>query len=208
MGREIRDRFSGAVEVFTRKNASGSGHLSDHSKQKVSAKASPSKDLVGIDCHKICCIYSQLLFVSAFPIWLDLLHGINFDASMSLTIMMHVEFIISALEFIFYSEGYSEFCSIFFQDNDSGRRRTSSARPSSLSKRAVATSSRPTSSLGPSDRSSWLLSGSSRLSTSQRLHSGSEQRSSLSRATTSKGFREDLNQSSEHHSRVTDKRKG
>ncbi|XWS58413.1 hypothetical protein CRYUN_Cryun08bG0032000 [Craigia yunnanensis] len=137
-GREIRDRFSGAVEAFTRKNASGSGHLNDHSKQKVSEKASPSKDL----------------------------------------------------------------------DNDSGRGRTSSTRPSSLSKRAVASSSRPTSSLGPSDsRSSWLLSGSSRLSTSQRLHSGSEQRSSLSRATTSKGLHEDQNQSSERHSRVTDKRK-
>ncbi|XWS64761.1 hypothetical protein CRYUN_Cryun05aG0031200 [Craigia yunnanensis] len=139
VGREIRDRFSGAVEVFTRKNASGSGYLSDHSKQKISEKASPSKDV----------------------------------------------------------------------ENDSGRGRTSSARPSSLSKRAVASSSRPTSSVGPSDsRSGWLLSGSSRLSTSQRLHSGSEQRSSLSRATTSKGFREDQNRSSEHRSRVTDKRKG
>ncbi|EOY10904.1 Casein kinase I isoform 2, partial [Theobroma cacao] len=103
VGREIRDRFSGAVEVFTRKNASGSGHLSDHSKQKVSERASPSKDV----------------------------------------------------------------------DNDSGRGQTSSTRPSSLSKRAVASSSRPASSVGPSDsRSSWLLSGSSRLSTSQRLHSG------------------------------------
>ncbi|XVE90006.1 hypothetical protein DITRI_Ditri20bG0041800 [Diplodiscus trichospermus] len=139
VGREIRDRFSGAVEVFTRKNASGSGRLSDHSKHKISEKASPSKDV----------------------------------------------------------------------DNDSGRGRTSSTRPSSLSKRAVASSSRPTSSVGPSDsRSSWLLSGSSRLSTSQRLHSGSEQRSSLSRATTSKVTREDQNQSTEHHSRVTEKRKG
>ncbi|XP_022746809.1 casein kinase I-like isoform X1 [Durio zibethinus] len=139
VGRENRDKFPGAVEVFAKKNASGSGHLSDHSKQKVSEKASPSKDL----------------------------------------------------------------------DNDSGRERTSSNRPSSLSKRAVASSSRPTSSLGPSDsRSSWLLSGSSRLSTSQRVHSGSEQKSFLSRATTSKGFHEDQNQSSEYHSRVTDKRKG
>ncbi|OMO84456.1 hypothetical protein CCACVL1_10818 [Corchorus capsularis] len=136
VGREIRDRFSGAVEVFTRKNASGSGHLSDHSKQKVSEKASTSKDA----------------------------------------------------------------------DNDSGRGRTSSTRPSSLSKRAVASSSRPASSVGPSDsRSSWLLSGSSRLSASQRLQSGSEQKSSLSRATTSKGVHED---STDHHSRLTDKRRG
>lgn len=96
-----------------------------------------------------------------------------------------------------------------FQDNDSGRVRTSSNRPSSMSRRAVASSSRPASSLGPSDsRSSWLLSGSSRLSTSQRVHSGSEQKSSLSRATTSKGVREDPNQSSEHRLRFMEKRKG
>ncbi|PPD82868.1 hypothetical protein GOBAR_DD20198 [Gossypium barbadense] len=137
--RETRDRVLGAAEAFTRKNASGSGHLSDHSKQKVSEKASPSKDT----------------------------------------------------------------------DNDSGRVRTSSNRPSSMSRRAVASSSRPASSLGPSDsRSSWLLSGSSRLSTSQRVHSGSEQKSSLSRATTSKGVREDQNQSSEHRLRFMEKRKG
>ncbi|GMI88818.1 casein kinase I-like 10 [Hibiscus trionum] len=135
-----RDKPSDVVEVFSRKNASGSGHLSDHLKQKVSEKALPSKDA----------------------------------------------------------------------DNDSGRGRSCTTRPSSLSKRAVANSSRLTnSSLGPSDsRSSWLLSGSSRLSASQRLHSGSEQRSSLSKATTSKGIREDQNQSSEHHSRLTEDRKG
>ncbi|KAB2071553.1 hypothetical protein ES319_A08G230100v1 [Gossypium barbadense] len=137
-GREQRDRSSGAVEVFTRKNASGGGHLSDPSKQKVSEKALPAKD----------------------------------------------------------------------EDNDSGRGRSSTTRPSSLSKRAVASSSRPTtSSAGPSDRSSWLLSGSSRLSGGQRLHSGSEPRSSLSKATTSQAIREDQNQSFERHSRVTDDRK-
>ncbi|KAK5813733.1 uncharacterized protein LOC108467706 isoform X2 [Gossypium arboreum] len=137
-GREQRDRSSGAIEVFTRKNASGGGHLSDPSKQKVSEKALPAKD----------------------------------------------------------------------EDNDSGRGRSSTTRPSSLSKRAVASSSRPTtSSVGPSDRSSWLLSGSSRLSGGQRLHSGSEPRSSLSKATTSQAIREDQNQSFERHSRVTDDRK-
>ncbi|XVF31010.1 hypothetical protein REPUB_Repub16aG0108600 [Reevesia pubescens] len=67
VGREIRDRFSGAVEVFTRKNASGSGYLSDHSKQKVSGKASPSKDVVGIDCH---IVFTRLLFIFPFPIWI------------------------------------------------------------------------------------------------------------------------------------------
>ncbi|KAK8564942.1 hypothetical protein V6N12_058518 [Hibiscus sabdariffa] len=116
VGRENRDKPSGVVEVFTRRNVLGSGHLSDHSRQKVSEKASPSKDVVGI------------------------------------------------------------------KDNDSGRGRSCSTRPSSLSKRAVAYSSRLTnSSMGPSDsRSSWLLSGSSRLSASQRLRSGSEQRDECS----------------------------
>ncbi|KAK8701690.1 hypothetical protein V6N13_020070 [Hibiscus sabdariffa] len=140
VGRENRDKPSGVVEVFTRRNVLGSGHLSDHSRQKVSEKASPSKDVVGI------------------------------------------------------------------KDNDSGRGRSCSTRPSSLSKRAVAYSSRLTnSSMGPSDsRSSWLLSGSSRLSASQRLRSGSEQRSSLLKATTWKGIRVD----SEHHARLTEDRKG
>lgn len=50
----------------------------------------------------------------------------------------------------------------------------SSARPSSTSRRAVASTSRPSSSNGPSERSSRLVSGSGRLSTSQRLKSGSE----------------------------------
>ncbi|MBA0852066.1 hypothetical protein Goshw_000741 [Gossypium schwendimanii] len=48
-GREQRDKSSGAVEVFTRKNASGGGHLSDPSKQKVSEKALPKKDEATMD---------------------------------------------------------------------------------------------------------------------------------------------------------------
>ncbi|KAM7252062.1 hypothetical protein ACFE04_023945 [Oxalis oulophora] len=56
----------------------------------------------------------------------------------------------------------------------------SSSRTASVSKRAVA-SSRPGSSCGPSDRSSWLYTNSSRVSASQRMHS--EPKSSLSRVT-------------------------
>ncbi|GLT57809.1 hypothetical protein SLA2020_307570 [Shorea laevis] len=141
VGREIRDRFSGAVEVTTRKTASGSGQHGDHSRHKTLEKMFSSKDM----------------------------------------------------------------------ENDSGRGRSSS-RPSSssMSKRVVAgSSSRPASSIGPSDRSSWLLSGSSsRLSTSQRLHSGSEQRSNLSKATTSRGLRDDPTQSFEQLTIGTEKRKG
>ncbi|MQL86356.1 hypothetical protein Taro_018893 [Colocasia esculenta] len=35
VGQEIRDRFSGAVEAFARRNGSGSGHYGDHSKHKI-----------------------------------------------------------------------------------------------------------------------------------------------------------------------------
>ena len=34
VGQEIRDRFSGAVEAFTRRNNSSSGLHADHSKNK------------------------------------------------------------------------------------------------------------------------------------------------------------------------------
>ncbi|KAG8487096.1 hypothetical protein CXB51_020643 [Gossypium anomalum] len=44
-GREQRDKSSGAVAVFTRKNASGGGHLSDPSKQKPL----PTKDETTMD---------------------------------------------------------------------------------------------------------------------------------------------------------------
>ncbi|OMO75100.1 casein kinase I isoform delta-like isoform 1 [Corchorus olitorius] len=47
---------------------SGSGHLSDHSKQKVSEKASPSKDAVGISCHKLCSIHSQIMILEGSEI--------------------------------------------------------------------------------------------------------------------------------------------
>ncbi|KAE8713274.1 Casein kinase I isoform epsilon [Hibiscus syriacus] len=104
------------------------------------------------------------------------------------------------------ASGSGHHCDSKQKDNDSGRARTSSTRPSSVSKKVVASSSKHTSSVGPSDsRSSWLLSGSSRLA-GQRLHSGSEQRSSLSRGTTSKG--EDQNRSYENLSRLADSKKG
>lgn len=63
-GREQRDKSSGAVEVFTKKNASGGGHLSDPSKQKVSEKALPTKDEVGVDCSKL---LHRLLFIVFLP---------------------------------------------------------------------------------------------------------------------------------------------
>ncbi|XP_020096108.1 casein kinase 1-like isoform X2 [Ananas comosus] len=49
-GQEIRDRFSGAVEAFARRNASGSGHHREHSKHRI-LEDSPSlpKEVVNLD---------------------------------------------------------------------------------------------------------------------------------------------------------------
>ncbi|KAK9292017.1 hypothetical protein L1049_019970 [Liquidambar formosana] len=44
VGQEIRDRFSGAVEAFSRRNTSGAGHH-DHSKHKASEGVPSSKDV-------------------------------------------------------------------------------------------------------------------------------------------------------------------
>ncbi|KAJ9696966.1 hypothetical protein PVL29_008949 [Vitis rotundifolia] len=44
-GQETRDRFSGAVETFPRRNAFGSGLLSDHSKNRTSDGVPSSKDV-------------------------------------------------------------------------------------------------------------------------------------------------------------------
>lgn len=49
-GQEIRDRFSGAVEAFARRNASGSGHHSDHAKHKTLDDAGgSSKDAIDLE---------------------------------------------------------------------------------------------------------------------------------------------------------------
>nr|DAD36814.1 TPA_asm: hypothetical protein HUJ06_007455 [Nelumbo nucifera] len=45
VGQEIRDRFSGAVEAFARRNSSGIGIHGDHSKHKVLEDAPSSKDV-------------------------------------------------------------------------------------------------------------------------------------------------------------------
>ncbi|XP_042489252.1 casein kinase 1-like protein 10 isoform X2 [Macadamia integrifolia] len=46
VGQEIRDRFSGAVEAFARRNGSGPGLHGDHSKHKNSEDVPSSKDVV------------------------------------------------------------------------------------------------------------------------------------------------------------------
>ncbi|XP_038722414.1 casein kinase 1-like protein 10 [Tripterygium wilfordii] len=45
VGQEIRDRFSGAVEAFARRNGSGHGLHGDHSRQRPSDDVPPSKDV-------------------------------------------------------------------------------------------------------------------------------------------------------------------
>lgn len=46
VGQEIREKFSGAVEVFSRKHASTSGRHGDHSKNRTSEDVPSSKDVV------------------------------------------------------------------------------------------------------------------------------------------------------------------
>lgn len=47
VGQDIRDRFSGAVEVFSRRNGSSSAHYADHSRRKaVENGPMPSKETV------------------------------------------------------------------------------------------------------------------------------------------------------------------
>lgn len=45
---EVRDRFSGTVEAFSRRNVSSSGLHGDHSRHRSSEHATPSKDLVSL----------------------------------------------------------------------------------------------------------------------------------------------------------------
>ncbi|XP_042516296.1 casein kinase 1-like protein 10 isoform X2 [Macadamia integrifolia] len=139
LGQEIRDRFSGAVEAFARRNTSVSGLHGDHSKHKNSEDVPSSKDV-------------QL---------------------------------------------------------DSERGRISSSRNGSSSKRAVISSSRPSSSGEPSEsRSSRQVSGSGRLSTTQRFQPGFESKSSsLARVAAARAGREDTFRSFELLSIGAEKRK-
>ncbi|CBI23660.3 hypothetical protein AAG906_016952 [Vitis piasezkii] len=122
VGQEIRDRFSGAVEAFSRRNNSGSGYHGDQSRHRGSEDVPSSKDV----------------------------------------------------------------------QTDSERPRSSS-RNGSTSKRAVVSSSRPSSSGEPTEtRASRLVSGSGRLSTTQRSQPGFESKSSsFTRASAARGGRED-----------------
>ncbi|XP_034685542.1 casein kinase 1-like protein 10 isoform X1 [Vitis riparia] len=122
VGQEIRDRFSGAVEAFSRRNNSGSGYHGDQSRHRGSEDVPSSKDV----------------------------------------------------------------------QTDSERPRSSS-RNGSTSKRAVVSSSRPSSSGEPTEtRASRLVSGSGRLSTTQRIQPGFESKSSsFTRASAARGGRED-----------------
>ncbi|XP_059665728.1 casein kinase 1-like protein 10 [Cornus florida] len=139
VGQEIRDKFSGAMEAFTRRNTSGAGLHGDYSKHKASEAVPSSKDV-----HP-----------------------------------------------------------------DSERGRTPTSRHGSTSKRPVISRGRPSSSGEPSEsRSGRLVTGSGRLSTSQRNQSGSEPKmTSFHRFNASKGPRDDSLRSFELLTIGTDKRK-
>lgn len=48
VGQEVRDRFSGAVEAFVRRNASVHGLRGDHSRHRSSEDVPSSKDVVSV----------------------------------------------------------------------------------------------------------------------------------------------------------------
>ena len=62
-GQETRDRYSGAVETYARRNAYGSGLHSDHSKTRHSDGVPSSKDVV------IILILKSILFMHLIGSW-------------------------------------------------------------------------------------------------------------------------------------------
>lgn len=46
VGQDIRDRFTGAVEAFSRRNTSAAGRHGEHSRQRTSEDIPSSKDVV------------------------------------------------------------------------------------------------------------------------------------------------------------------
>lgn len=73
-GQEVRDRFSGAVEAFARRNASNYGHHGEHSKHKISDDAHIThKEAVTLSlflfalikaCACFCCVCAWLSVVN------------------------------------------------------------------------------------------------------------------------------------------------
>lgn len=51
MGQDLRDKFSGPVEAFARRNGTGIGLHSDHSRHRSSDDVPSSKDVVSFIVH-------------------------------------------------------------------------------------------------------------------------------------------------------------
>lgn len=49
VGKEIRDRFSGAVEAFSRRHISGSSPRNDHAKHRTYEEVPSSKEVVNFN---------------------------------------------------------------------------------------------------------------------------------------------------------------
>lgn len=181
MGQEIRERFSGAVEAFSRRNNSGHGLHGDHSRHRSSDDVPSSKDVVS-SCK------------SGYAIFLFLL-------------IFLFSFCLLLCTLILDYNSLSPLCPFYLQQPDSERGRSSS-RNGSTSKRPVISSSRPSSSAEPGEnRSSRLISGSGRLSTTQRVQPGIEPKTSFTRTAAARGGRDDALRSFELLSIGTGKRK-
>lgn len=53
VGQDIRDRFSGAVEAFSRRNATSSGRHGEQSRHRTSEDVPSSKDVVFVLPHSM-----------------------------------------------------------------------------------------------------------------------------------------------------------
>ena len=65
VGQEIRDRFSGAVEAFARKNSSGHAMHGDRSRHRSSDDMPSSKDVVS-SAREIMCLFNFVELLDLF----------------------------------------------------------------------------------------------------------------------------------------------
>ncbi|PHU22645.1 Casein kinase I isoform epsilon [Capsicum chinense] len=162
VGQDIRDRFSGAVGAFARRNGSGSGKQGEHSRHKTSDDIPSSKDV-------------------------NVVYRVHLQSDCSFSERVVAELAISVV----WQTSMNNM-SIILQQADSERGRTtrncSSSRRAAISSSRPSSSGEPT----DSRASSRLVSSSGRLSGTHRIHSGVEPKPSLfSRTSLTKGSRDD-----------------
>lgn len=171
--REMRDRLSGAVEAFARKNGSPAALHGDYSRHRTSDNVLSSKDVVSKIQRLFSCTHSliAIYYLCENP---KLFQDSVYTYFVSIYTRADVHLIWGLMMTMYYLFAC---CFCLLQQVDTERGRVS--RTTSASKRAVVSSSRPSSSGEPSEnRLNRLGSSSGRLSTTQRAQPGFESKSS------------------------------